>query len=72
MKYYSTENNSPKVTFREALLKGLAPDRGLYMPESLKKYSNNIFNKQNFQEISFEAAKLLVDGEIPDHIRVKG
>ena len=32
IKYYSTNLKAPEVTFREALLKGLAPDGGLYMP----------------------------------------
>jgi threonine synthase len=35
IKYYSTNLKAPKVTFREALLKGLAPDRGLYMPDRI-------------------------------------
>ncbi|MCG8698821.1 MAG: hypothetical protein MI922_12270, partial [Bacteroidales bacterium] len=33
--YHSTNFNSDKVTFPEALLKGIAPDGGLYMPETL-------------------------------------
>lgn len=33
--FYSTNRKSPPVTFREALLKGQAPDKGLYMPESI-------------------------------------
>jgi threonine synthase len=32
MKYYSTNLKADKVSFSEALLKGLAPDKGLYMP----------------------------------------
>jgi threonine synthase len=32
---YSTAHNAPKVSFREAVAAGLAPDGGLYMPESL-------------------------------------
>ncbi len=34
MKYYSTEHESPRVRFSEALMRGLAPDGGLYMPDS--------------------------------------
>lgn len=33
MKYYSTRNKEVKVSFREAVLNGLAPDGGLYLPE---------------------------------------
>lgn len=35
MKYYSTNRQSPQVSFKEATLKGQAPDRGLYFPESI-------------------------------------
>ena len=33
--YFSTNNNSPKVNFKEATIKGLAPDKGLYFPEKI-------------------------------------
>jgi len=39
IKYYSTNLKSPKVTFSEALLKGIAPDGGLYMPDTLPNIS---------------------------------
>jgi threonine synthase len=39
VKYYSTNLRAKKATFREALLKGLAPDGGLYMPVSIPKLS---------------------------------
>ncbi|HEX2920941.1 MAG TPA: threonine synthase [Bacteroidales bacterium] len=35
MKYFSTNGKAPEVSFREALLKGLAPDGGLYLPERI-------------------------------------
>lgn len=35
MLYYSTNKISPKADFREATIKGLAPDKGLYFPEAL-------------------------------------
>lgn len=38
IQYYSTNLSAPRVSFREALLKGLAPDGGLYMPASLPKF----------------------------------
>ncbi|TSC81842.1 MAG: threonine synthase [Parcubacteria group bacterium Gr01-1014_19] len=37
MRYYSTERGSPKVGFKKALMNGLAPDGGLYMPEEISK-----------------------------------
>ena len=35
MLYYSTNNNSPKVDFKEATIRGQAPDKGLYFPETI-------------------------------------
>ncbi|MBQ2124933.1 MAG: threonine synthase, partial [Spirochaetales bacterium] len=66
MKYFSTGKNSEPVSFKEALLQGLAPDRGLYLPESFPTADSAIFEKDSFQDMAFEMAKLLVDGEIPD------
>ena len=37
MRYRSTRNNAPLVTFGEAMARGLAPDGGLYVPESLPR-----------------------------------
>ncbi len=39
IKYYSTNHRADPVSFREALLKGLAPDGGLYMPMTLPRLS---------------------------------
>ena len=36
MRYYSTNGKAPLASLREAVLGGLAPDRGLYMPERIK------------------------------------
>ena len=36
MLYYSTNGKAPLASLREAVLGGLAPDRGLYMPERIK------------------------------------
>jgi threonine synthase len=60
MKYYSTNKNIPPVTLKEAVIKGLAADNGLFMPEEIEKFNLDFFeNIQNlsFQEIAFELAK---------------
>ena len=44
MKYYSTNHKSDDVTLRDAVVCGLAPDRGLYMPERLNKLSKEFFD----------------------------
>ena len=35
MRYYSTNKTSPTASLKEAVVRGLAPDRGLYMPERI-------------------------------------
>lgn len=68
MKYYSLNHNAPKVSFEEAVIQGLATDKGLYFPESITPlnadFFENIENLSN-QEIAFEAIKQFVGDEIP-------
>ena len=69
MKYYSTNHKSDDVTLRDAVVRGLAPDRGLYMPERLNKLSKEFFDnidKMTFQEMSFEVAKAFFGDDIPE------
>lgn len=69
MKYYSTNNQSPLATLHEAVVKGLAGDRGLYMPEQIKRMPEEFFdNIQNlsFQEISFEVAKAFFGEDVEE------
>ncbi|MBR6978541.1 MAG: threonine synthase [Prevotella sp.] len=59
MKYYSTNKNAPLATLHEAVVKGLAPDRGLYMPERIKPLPNEFYDHidtMSFQEISVAVA----------------
>ncbi|MBI2024859.1 MAG: threonine synthase [Candidatus Harrisonbacteria bacterium] len=50
MLYYSTNHNSDRVDFKTALLRGLAPDGGLYMPESFPELRKTKGASQNFSE----------------------
>ncbi|MGC9354602.1 MAG: hypothetical protein ACP5D9_12235, partial [Mariniphaga sp.] len=43
MKYYSTNKNTPAVTLKEAVIKGLAADNGLFMPERIGKFEPDFF-----------------------------
>jgi len=65
IQYYSTNLKADKVSFRDALLKGLAPDGGLYMPDSIPVLSKNeisSFSGKAYHEIAFEVAhKFLAD-----------
>jgi len=69
MQYYSLNNNAPKVPFSEAVIKGLAPDRGLYFPEDITplpvSFFENIENLENV-EIAYQAIKQFVGDEIPE------
>jgi threonine synthase len=71
MKYYSLNHNAPKVSFQEAVIQGLAPDKGLYFPETIKalpqEFFDTIENLSN-EEIAFEAIKQFVGDEIPADI----
>ena len=60
MRYYSTNGKAPMATLHEAVVKGLAGDRGLYMPETIKTLPQSFFDnidKLSFQEIAFTVAQ---------------
>ncbi len=68
MNYYSLHHKSPKTTFKNAVIEGLAKDRGIYFPESItplsKDFIDNITDYSN-HEIAYEAIKQFVGDEIP-------
>lgn len=69
MNFYSTNNKDLKVPFMEAVFNSLPADKGLYMPQTIPQMnSESMRNLHNytFSEISFEVAKALLDGAIPD------
>jgi len=70
MNYYSTNRKAKNVNFSEAVRKGLAPDNGLYFPESISplpaSFFENIESMSN-HEIAFEAIRQFVGGEIPEN-----
>jgi threonine synthase len=68
MKYYSTNNKSHRVSLREAVLQGLAPDQGLYMPEQIHPMPNSFFDSIHsmpFQEIGMRVASQLLGDDLP-------
>jgi threonine synthase len=68
MKYYSTNNPNHKVSLKEAVLKGLAPDNGLYMPEAIPVLPQAFFDTlhtKSFQEIAFEVAHAFLKDNVP-------
>ena len=67
MNYYSTNKKAPCVTLSEAVVKGLAPDNGLYMPESFPTLPTDFFegiDKMSLQEISFYVANALFGKDV--------
>ncbi|MDR2495404.1 MAG: threonine synthase [Spirochaetaceae bacterium] len=69
MRYYSTRNKKAGVTFAEAALTGLAPDGGLFVPESIPPYSRAVqtsLGNMSFRDIAFETVKNFAEQEIPD------
>lgn len=59
MKYYSTNQTVKNVSLEEAVVKGLAEDKGLFMPENIKKLSDYFFDTiqtMSFQEIAHTVA----------------
>ncbi len=71
MNYHSTRGQSPIVTFADALLAGLAPDGGLYVPQSWPKLSTETiagFAGKPFHEVAVEVLKRFVAGSIPDSV----
>lgn len=68
MNYYSTNNKNHQVSLREAVLKGLAPDNGLYMPETIPVLPKSFFDslpEKSFQQIAFEVAQALLQDDVP-------
>jgi threonine synthase len=68
MRYFSTNNHSPKVNFKEATVKGQAPDKGLYFPEVIpilpKEFISNI-NSYAKEDIALHVIQPYITDEIP-------
>jgi threonine synthase len=68
MQYYSTNKQSPKVDFKEATIQGQPPDKGLYFPEKIPAFANELLSnirKWSNQAIAFQIIKPYVGNAIP-------
>ncbi len=68
MRYYSTNHKSDDVSLRDAVVRGLAPDRGLYMPERIKSLPKTFYDTiadMTLQEISYQVADAFFGEDIP-------
>lgn len=71
MNYYSLNGNSPDVNFREAVIRGIAPDRGLYFPSEIPALPSSFFSSIDTLDrlsIATQVIKPFVSGSIPEHI----
>ncbi|HSX85380.1 MAG TPA: threonine synthase [Cellvibrio sp.] len=69
MKYISTRGQAPALTFEEVVLTGLAPDGGLYVPESLPTFSAEeiaSWSGLSYQELAFKVINPFVAGALSD------
>ncbi len=68
MKYYSTNRQAPEVSLSEAVIKGLAPDKGLYMPERINPLPQSFFDHiqdMSLQEVAYAVADAFFGEDIP-------
>lgn len=68
MKYYSTNKKASDATLEEAVVRGLAGDKGLYMPRSIKTLPKSFYDEienLSFQEIAFRVADAFFGEDIP-------
>ena len=63
MFYRSTRDDSVKVTASQAILKGLAADGGLFVPESIPSLDKSLeeLSKMTYKEVAYEVMKLMLD-----------
>ncbi|HEX7445504.1 MAG TPA: threonine synthase [Methanothrix sp.] len=69
IKFFSTNGHSERVDFRQALLMGQAPDKGLFMPEQIPKVPESIikeFPRMSYPQIAYEIVKPYLGDLIAD------
>lgn len=68
MNYYSTNHHSPAATLQEAVVRGLAPDRGLYMPEHIHPIPSDFYDgidRLSLPDIACRVADAFFGDDIP-------
>jgi threonine synthase len=69
LKYYSTNKNSGLVSFKDATIRGQAPDKGLYFPETIPQIDKGLINdieKKSNEEIAVQVIRPYVANEIKE------
>lgn len=71
MNYYSLNRQSSSIDFKEAAIRGQAPDKGLYFPEHIPLFDSSFFyniEKMDDVEIAYQVIQPYVDKSIPEKI----
>lgn len=69
MKYYSTNRQAPVADLHKAVVKGLAEDKGLYMPDHLNPVEQSFLDNiqdMSFQEIAFYVSQKFFGEDVPE------
>ena len=69
--YRSTRNDNVKVTASQAILKGLAADGGLFVPESIPTLDRSLeeLSKMSYADVAYEVMKLMLDDFTEEELR---
>ena len=68
MQYYSTSNRQLTATLEQAVIKGLAPDGGLFMPEGLPRLPKAFLRNMSgmtLQEVAYAIASFALNSDVP-------
>ena len=68
MKYYSTNKQAPLASLEEAVVKGLASDKGLFMPMTIKPLPQEFYDEienLSFREIAYRVADVFFGEDVP-------
>jgi len=71
MQYYSLNRQSPPVDFKEAAIRGQAPDKGLYFPDHIPVFDSSFFNgieRMDDKEVAYHVIQPYVGDSIPDKV----
>ena len=69
MQFYSLNNDAPRVNFKEAVIRGIAPDKGLYFPSEIKPINKEIIDNiqdYSYQELAYTLIEQFVGDDIPE------
>ena len=69
MLFYSLNHQSPKVDFREATIRGQAPDKGLYFPETIPQLPHGFLKELpslSKEAVALQVMQPYVEGVIPE------